>query len=47
MKNQLYAKCKVCDFEKLFAKKGYSYFTKGNYNLNIIDTVIVSSINII
>ena len=36
MKNQLYAKCKVCDFEKLFAKKGYSYFTKGNYNLNII-----------
>lgn len=36
MKNKLYAKCKVCDFEKLFAKKGYSYFTKGNYNLNII-----------
>ena len=36
MKNQLYAKCKVCDFEKLFAKKGYAYFTKGNYNLNII-----------
>ena len=36
MKNQLYTKCKVCDFEKLFAKKGYSYFTKGNYNLNII-----------
>lgn len=36
MKNKLYAKCKVCDFEKLFAKKGYAYFTKGNYNLNII-----------
>lgn len=36
MKTQLYTKCKVCDFEKLFAKKGYSYFTKGNYNLNII-----------
>lgn len=36
MNNQLYAKCKVCNFEKLFAKKGYAYFTKGNYNLNII-----------
>lgn len=36
MKTQLYAKCKVCDFEKLFAKKGYAYFTKGNYNVNII-----------
>lgn len=36
MKTQLYAKCKVYDFEKLFKNKGYSYFTKGNYNLNII-----------
>lgn len=36
MKTQLYTKCKVCDFEKLFNKKGYSYFKKGNYNLNII-----------
>lgn len=36
MKNQLYTKCKVCNFEKLFNKKGYTYFKKGNYNLNII-----------
>lgn len=36
MKTQLYSKCKVCDFEKLFAKKGYTYFKNGNYNLNII-----------
>ena len=36
MKTQLYSKCRACDFEKLFAKKGYAYFTKGNYNLNII-----------
>ena len=25
-----------CDFEKLFAKMGYTFFTKGDYNLNII-----------
>lgn len=36
MKNQLYAKCKVFDFEKLFKEKNYAYFTKGKYNLNII-----------
>jgi hypothetical protein len=36
MKNQLYIKCKTYDFEKLFAQKGYAYFKKGNYNLNII-----------
>lgn len=36
MKDKLYIKCKSCNFEKLFSKKGYSYFTKGNYNLNII-----------
>lgn len=36
MKTQLYAKCKVCDFEALLKKKGYAYFDKGNYNLNII-----------
>lgn len=29
-------KCKKCNFEKLFHKKGYAYFTKGYYNLNII-----------
>lgn len=36
MKTNLYIKCKSCDFEKLFKKKGYAYFTKGKYNLNII-----------
>ena len=36
MKNRLYAKCKSCDFKKLFEKKGYTYFEKGNYNMNII-----------
>lgn len=36
MKNQLYTKCKTCDFKAILEKKGYSYFTKGNYNLNII-----------
>ena len=36
MNEKLYAKCKKCDFEQLFAKKGYSYFKNGNYNLNII-----------
>lgn len=29
-------KCTNADFEKIFAKKGYAYFTKGEYNLNII-----------
>ena len=36
MKNRLYAKCKSYDFKKLFEKKGYAYFEKGNYNMNII-----------
>ena len=36
MKSRLYAKCKSCDFKKLFEKKGYVYFEKGNYNMNII-----------
>lgn len=36
MKTQLYTKCKIYDFEKLFKEKGYAYFNKGNYNLNII-----------
>ena len=36
MKTKTYIKCKSFDFEKLFKKKGYAYFTKGNYNLNII-----------
>ena len=36
MKNKLYIKCKSCDFKQLFEKKGYVYFEKGNYNMNII-----------
>ena len=36
MKTIVYTKCKSFDFEKLFNQKGYAYFTKGNYNLNII-----------
>lgn len=34
--NKLADKCLTYDFEKLFKEKGYAYFTKGNYNLNII-----------
>lgn len=36
MKTKVHIKCKSFDFEKLFKKKGYAYFNKGNYNLNII-----------
>ena len=36
IKNALYSKVKEYDFEKLFKKKGYAYFTNGAYNLNII-----------
>ncbi len=36
VKNTLYTKCYTYDFEKLFKEKGYAYFTKGAYNLNII-----------
>ena len=36
MKTKTHIKCKSFDFEKLFKEKGYAYFTKGNYNLNII-----------
>lgn len=32
----LFRKCETYDFEKLFKQKGYAYFTKGAYNLNII-----------
>lgn len=32
----LYSKIQSYDFEKLFKKLGYAYFTKGAYNLNII-----------
>lgn len=33
---ELANKCRTYNFEKLFEKLGYSYFTKGCYNLNII-----------
>lgn len=36
MKTALQSKCVTYDFKALFEKKGYSYFTKGTYNLNII-----------
>ena len=36
MKTGLLIKCDSYNFEKLFKAKGYAWFTKGNYNLNII-----------
>ena len=36
MKTSLLTKCAAYDFEKLFKEKGYAWFTKGNYNLNIV-----------
>lgn len=36
MKTNLSNLCYSYDFEKLFKKKGYAYFTNGDYNLNII-----------
>ena len=36
IKTALYNKVKNYDFENLFKKKGYTYFTEGVYNLNII-----------
>lgn len=36
MKTNLKAKCVSADFASIFEKKGYSFFTKGEYNLNII-----------
>ena len=36
IKTALYIKLKDYNFEKLFKQKGYSYFTNGAYNLNII-----------
>ena len=32
----LFNKCVNTDFKNIFAKKGYTFFTKGDYNLNII-----------
>lgn len=36
MKTKLYSICASYNFEELFKNKGYSFFTKGFYNLNII-----------
>lgn len=36
MKTGLFTRCTTYNFEKLFKAKGYAWFTKGNYNLNII-----------
>lgn len=36
MNKELYDKCCTYDFKSLFESKGYSFFTKGTYNLNII-----------
>ena len=36
MKTGLFNKLKTYNFEELFKKKDYAYFTNGNYNLNII-----------
>lgn len=36
MKVTLLSKIENCNFEELFKKKGYAFFTKEDYNLNII-----------
>lgn len=36
MNKELINKCKKYDFKTLLESKGYAYFTKGKYNLNII-----------
>lgn len=36
MKTPLYSRCVSYNFEKLFKEKGYAWFTKGEYNVNII-----------
>lgn len=36
IKTGLYSKCLTYDFKKLFKSKGYTWFDKGAYNLNII-----------
>ena len=36
IKTKLYIKCANYDFKSLFNRIGYSYFERGNYNLNII-----------
>ena len=36
IKPNFHSLCEFADYEKLFAQKGYAYFTRGAYNLNII-----------
>lgn len=36
MKTNILTRCANYDFKSLLEKKGYAYFTKGSYNLNII-----------
>lgn len=36
IKPNFYSVCSYADYEKIFKEKGYAYFTKGAYNLNII-----------
>ena len=36
LKTNLVNKCANADFQDIFARKGYTFFTKGEYNLNII-----------
>lgn len=36
IKTSLYSKCLIYNFQKLFQQKGYAWFDKGTYNLNII-----------
>ena len=36
MNKKLYNKATKADFSKILVNKGYAYFTKGKYNLNII-----------
>lgn len=36
IKTPLYFKCKNCNLSEILTKKGYSYYSKGLYNLNIV-----------
>ena len=36
MNEELFNKASEVDFRKILVNKGYAYFTKGRYNLNII-----------
>ena len=36
MNNKLFFKCVNANFKEILERKGYAYFTKGQYNLNII-----------